>query len=152
MKPAPLATALAYAAFAAVATGVNLGTQRLAHLAVTGPAADLLALAAGTAAGLLAKFLLDARFIFSYRPPRLADGVGRFVAYTGTGIVTTAVFWSVELAWIRIVGGAAAPYVGGALGLAAGYTLKFILDRRFVFRQPGISGRRTPPAGAPGGD
>ena len=30
----------------------------------------------------------------------------------------------------------ASRYVGGAIGLTAGYAVKFLLDRRFVFSDP----------------
>jgi hypothetical protein len=144
--------AAAYAAFAAAATAANLGIQRLVDLAWGGPAGRLAALAAGTAVGLGVKFALDARFIFGYRPPGLREGAARFLAYAGTGALTTALFWGIELAASRLVRASWAPYAGGALGLVAGYALKYVLDRALVFRT-GSGGpdlpRRRPAATLP---
>jgi hypothetical protein len=45
----------------------------------------------------------------------------------------TAVFWAVEISFDALFEFAAARYVGAAVGLTLGYSLKYELDRRFVF-------------------
>ena len=57
-----------------------------------------------------------------------------FANYTATGIATTLIFWVVEYAFHTITQSDFWRYVGAVLGLILGYTIKFFLDRRLVFR------------------
>lgn len=151
MKRAPLAVAALYAVFAAAAAAVNLGTQwAVAGLWPWG-LPSIAALIAGTGAGLLVKYILDKRWIFRAMPMRLAADARRFLQYCATGLVTTALFWGIELSCIAAFGAAWGRYAGGAAGLCAGYSLKYLLDRRIVFagassRTNSIDGRTLPGA------
>lgn len=124
-------TALAarYALFAAVATAVNLGTQAMVLAAALPLAA---AMAAGTATGLVAKYLLDKRWIFFDREPGHAR---KFSLYTLMGLITTALFWGVETAVHLATRDPGLTMLGGLAGLVMGYWLKYRLDRRWVFRE-----------------
>ncbi len=127
------AIATKYVAFAAVATGCNLGTQALLDHFYGGPLALYVSLAAGTLGGLVVKYVLDKNLIF-YDTTRGLTRTGRqFVRYALTGVLTTTVFWGMELGFYAAFGTRAARYSGGALGLAFGYWLKYQLDRRLVF-------------------
>lgn len=129
----PAVVAVKYAGFAAVATGCNLGAQALMDGAYRGPAAVYASLFVGTLVGLVVKYVLDKKFIF-YDPTRGLIRRGRqFVRYALTGLVTTAVFWGLELGAYHAFHAQAARYVGGAAGLAVGYWLKYQLDKRLVF-------------------
>ena len=90
---------------------------------------------AGTAAGLVVKYLLDKRFIFRDRTGGAAQHVRKFGLYAAMGLATTGLFWGAEIAAAALSPDARAKYVGGALGLLAGYLVKYRLDRRFVFVQ-----------------
>ena len=58
-----------YGLFAILATGVNVGAQRLVLSVATEDWGLYVAMAVGTIAGLSLKFVLDARFVFvSFRP------------------------------------------------------------------------------------
>jgi putative flippase GtrA len=129
-------TAGAYAGFALAATLVNLGVQRAMSAAWPWPMKDLAALAAGTGVGLAVKFLLDRRWIFAFQGRTVAHNLGAFVRYAATGVVTTGVFWAVELAFLAAFRAEWARYAGGAAGLCLGYTAKYFLDKRFVFCAP----------------
>ncbi len=133
----PLSIAALYSLFAAAATALNLGTQwalvRLWPWGLRGFAA----LVAGTGAGLLLKYVLDKRWIFGFTASSFGRDAQRFLLYTGSGVATTALFWGIELACIGIFRAPWARYVGGALGLCAGYSAKYLLDRRFVFATAG---------------
>ena len=167
---------LTYAVFAGAATVLNLGVQRgVAHLAAwlspwTGelvrttaaalhltPARLLLApeLVAGTAAGLVFKYLLDKRFIFRDRQGGGAAHVRKFGLYAVMGLATTVIFWAAELGTAALTPDPRAPYVGGAIGLMLGYFIKYRLDRRFVFVEASVQaiaqGRAELKAGAPAG-
>lgn len=124
-----------YIAFAVLATGVNLLTQELVVRVYAGAFALYLAILAGTAAGLLSKYLLDKRYIFHHTTQSLEEDVGKFFAYTGTGIVTTLIFWGFELGFEAIIGNKTARYIGACIGLAIGYGIKYRLDKRYVFVQ-----------------
>jgi hypothetical protein len=51
------------------------------------------------------------------------------------GIGTTIFFWGVELSFWQIWHTDGAKYIGGALGLALGNWIKYVLDRQYVFRR-----------------
>ena len=125
---------VAYAAFAAVAAAANIATQWCTAAMYAGPHELYVALVNGTLAGLAAKYVLDRRWIFRAGPDSLRGHAGRFGLYSLTGVLTTAIFWAVELAFVALGDAAWLQYAGAAVGLAAGYTLKYRLDRRFVFR------------------
>ena len=127
---------LRYAAFAAVATLANLAAQR-AVLLFEPPVGTLApAIAAGTLVGLVVKYALDKRSIF-FDAERGVRAHGRkFSLYTAMGVVTTAIFWGTETAFWLIWETHAMREVGAVLGLAIGYTVKYELDRRFVFLPP----------------
>ncbi|HZH25741.1 MAG TPA: GtrA family protein [Azospirillaceae bacterium] len=124
--------AIRYAAFAVVATALNLLAQMGVFAVYSGPYALYGALALGTLVGLVVKYVLDKHWIFHDRSTGLGTHARKFSLYTLFGLLTTVVFWGTELAFDALAGGYWR-YVGGALGLAVGYMTKYRLDRRFVF-------------------
>ena len=126
-----------YSFFALIATLVNLSTQWLVLLFDPAKPASghwlLLALFAGTATGLVAKYLLDKRWIFYYQTANAKDDAHRFSLYTLMGIFTTVIFWGSELGFHYLLAEEYAKYLGGAIGLSIGYYVKYQLDKRFVF-------------------
>ena len=124
---------LRYAAFALIATLANLATQRL--ILATGRTAGhfVLAVACGTLAGLVLKYLLDKRWIFQDRARGLGDHRRKFTLYTGMGLVSTAIFWGAETLFWLIWHSDQMRETGAVLGLMIGYVVKYQLDRRFVF-------------------
>jgi putative flippase GtrA len=125
-----------YSLFALIATAINLGTQWLVLLIRNDDLWLLLALFAGTATGLVAKYILDKRWIFYYQTSGAKDDAERFTLYTVMGLLTTAIFWGMELSFHYLLANEYAKYIGGALGLSIGYYIKYQLDKRFVFTQP----------------
>lgn len=121
-----------YAAFAVVATAVNLLTQRGVFAVYADGGAVYGALALGTLTGLVTKYALDKRWIFADRSTGVANHARKFSLYSMMGVVTTVIFWGMELAFDTLLGGGWR-YIGGALGLVIGYVVKYRLDRRFVF-------------------
>lgn len=121
---------LRYAGFAVIAVLVNLAVQR----GVLGLGLGfVLALLAGTAAGLVVKYVLDKRWIFDDRSRGAGAHGKKFSLYTLMGAATTAIFWGAETgAWL-IWGTETAREVGAVIGLSIGYVVKYRLDRRFVF-------------------
>ncbi len=125
--------AFLYAAFAAFATLVNLVTQHASLAAYDGAFGLWLAIGAGTLTGLVTKYLLDKRWIFADFDRGAAQHARKFSLYTLMGILTTAIFWGSEIAFHEIFGTAFWRDVGAVLGLAVGYTIKYRLDKQFVF-------------------
>lgn len=125
---------LRYAGFAVIATLLNLGAQRLALATLPAPIAFPAALVAGTGLGLVAKYLLDRRWIFAMQMTRPEDEAKQFTLYGLTGVLTTLLFWATEsgfwLAWRTD----AMRELGAVIGLAMGYTIKYRLDAAYVFR------------------
>lgn len=123
-----------YALFAFVSIGVNLMTQWPFFLIFQGRWVLYAALAAGTLTGLSTKYTLDKHWIFYYQPHSRQDEAVRFALYSLMGGVTTIVFWGTETLFYCLLDFPGSQYIGGALGLTVGYTSKYFLDRRFVFR------------------
>ena len=122
-----------YAAFAGLATLVNLAGQHASLALYAGAHAIALAILVGTGAGLVTKYVLDKRWIFDDRSTGTVAHTRRFGLYTATGVLTTLLFWGSELGFHGLFGTAVMRDLGAVLGLAAGYVLKYRLDRRFVF-------------------
>jgi putative flippase GtrA len=124
---------LRYAGFAALATLANLGTQRAVFVAGDGPGILAAAMVSGTLVGLVLKYLLDKRWIFSDTGVGFRAHGRKFSLYTLMGVVTTAIFWGTETAFWAIWQTDTMREAGAVLGLTAGYVIKYNLDRRFVF-------------------
>lgn len=125
-----------YALFAVASAAVNLGVQALV-LVLNGPV--LVALAAGTIAGLPVKYVLDKRYIFRFRTERLSQDGPLFVRYVVMSLATTLLFWVVEWVTHQLTSDTVWTLLGGAVGLVVGYLVKYHLDKRYVFvvRQEG---------------
>ncbi len=126
--------AVRYVAFAAVATGVNIASQVAVFAVYPGPGVLWLAMAVGTGTGLVTKYALDRRWIFDQPPASFIAHSVKFSRYTGTGVLTTLLFWLTEWVFDTVGGTAAWRYTGAVIGLAAGYAIKYRLDKRYVFR------------------
>jgi len=131
MSPATIA--LRYAGFAVIATIANLGLQRVVLAWGEGAAIYAGAVAAGTLAGLVVKYILDKRWIFFDTSTGARAHGTKFALYTAMGLITTAIFWGAETAFWLIWGTDLMREVGAVLGLSVGYVTKYLLDRRFVF-------------------
>jgi putative flippase GtrA len=128
----------AYAFFALVATVVNLGGQWIlitggSRLGISRELLIVPALVTGTGLGLVVKYILDKVWIFGDVSTGVAAHARKFSLYTVMGLFTTAIFWGTELLFASLDPGGNLLYLGGAIGLAIGYVIKYQLDRRFVF-------------------
>jgi putative flippase GtrA len=142
----PIPRYLLYMAFAVLAIAVNTATQGVtafATIGVLGPTAEIrifsfemwyfFALGAGTVTGFVFKFLADKFVVFGEKIETAASKrtARQIEVYFLFAILTTAIFWGTEtlfkLLWSELY------LVGGVIGLAIGYSLKYVLDRKFVF-------------------
>lgn len=124
---------LLYILFALLAMALNLASQELTLQIYGGAYSIYPAILAGTAAGLVSKYLLDKQFIFNARTSSLGHDLNRFLAYSLTGVITTLIFWGFELSFEFLFATREARYAGAVIGLSIGYLLKYQLDKRFVF-------------------
>lgn len=125
--------AVTYGFLALLATAINIGTQDFVNRLVMDGAGLYLPIAAGTATGLISKYILDKKFIFCFRAAGLAHDSRVFLLYSMTGVGTTVIFWGMELSFHFLFGSLEARYLGGVIGLAMGYFIKYKLDKKYVF-------------------
>jgi putative flippase GtrA len=142
--------ALKYILFAAIASGCNLGFQYFSLHVYSGTFALYLAMAAGTFAGLVVKFVLDKNYIFYHTSRKNAEISWTFLLYSLTGVGTTLLFWGIEIAFDAFLRRQEAKYIGAAIGLSIGYWLKYHLDKRMVFTHNG-NGDETSVSAHPAG-
>lgn len=140
---AAMHTAARYTLFALVATLANIGAQDVALRVYAGPRAVGVSVLVGTVVGLVVKYVLDKKYIFHFQTDSAMHDGRVFAFYTLLGVATTGVFWGFEFGFDYLFDGAKAMrYTGGVIGLAIGYTLKYHLDKRYVFvARPGRPGR-----------
>jgi putative flippase GtrA len=125
--------AITYTIFAMLSTITNIGSQDIALRLYDGMYAVTLSILVGTAVGLLVKYVLDKKYIFKFRVRDLSHDTKTFTLYTLMGVVTTVIFWGFEFGFDYIFNTKEMRYIGGIIGLAIGYFIKYQLDKRFVF-------------------
>jgi putative flippase GtrA len=64
----------------------------------------------------------------------VAHDTQTFALYTIMGLLTTVVFWGFEWGFHWAFETKEMRYLGGVIGLAIGYLIKYHLDKRFVFK------------------
>ena len=123
-----------YFLFAIISTLVNLISQFFTFSLLDYEYEIYIAIANGTIAGLLVKYLLDKYYIFNLNV-REYSSKNTFVPYIFTSILTTIIFWFTELWFIKYIQISYTEYIGAIVGLSIGYTLKYFLDKNFVFNE-----------------
>lgn len=125
--------AIKYSIFAGVSTLFNLLFQYIAFLFYAGFGSLYAAMFIGTLAGLVAKYILDKKFIFYHTPKDKKDDAKKFGLYSLMGVFTTIIFWGTEIGFDTLFHNANAKYIGAVVGLSIGYVIKYFLDKKFVF-------------------
>lgn len=136
-KPA-LTIVVLYTFFASLSTVINIGTQMLSMWLYDGLYAIEISILAGTAAGLPLRYLLEKRYIFSFKSDNIRHDGKLFALYSFMGVFTTAIFWLTEYSFHLIFVDASMRYIGGIIGLSIGFYVKYRLDKKYVF----VSGNR----------
>jgi len=127
--------AVLYTLFAIVATASNIATQAVVVRIAPSAWAILASIALGTVVGLVVKYALDKRWIFRWKPQSTRHDAGTFLLYSFTGVFTTVIFWGCEYLFSQVFSSEGMRYVGGVIGLAIGYVLKYQMDRVYVFAE-----------------
>lgn len=124
-----------YIFFAFFASFINLCSQWIIFNFFFYEFTIFLAIIVGTFLGLLTKYYLDKNWIFEYTNQSYTDELNKFSLYSLTGIFTTLIFWLFEILFYYFVNVPNSHLWGGALGLCVGYSLKYSLDKKIVFKQ-----------------
>lgn len=125
--------AVLYTLFAVLSTVINIGSQILSIWAYKGPHSVEISILVGTAAGLPLRYFLEKRYIFNFKSQSLKHDGELFVFYSAMGVITTLMFWGTEYAFHLIYDTDFMRYVGGVIGLAVGFYVKYQLDKKYVF-------------------
>lgn len=126
---------LYYLLFGLLATLSNLATQRLVLNNFMIEDVLVVAMFLGTLVGLIVKYFLDKKWIFFDKDTSLTNNGRKFVKYAALGIITTGFFWMTEMIFWLYWRTDLAREIGAVIGLVVGYSLKYRLDERFVFRE-----------------
>ena len=122
-----------YTIFAVISTLFNLLFQYLSFLVYADFGSLYVAMFFGTLAGLVAKYILDKKFIFYHTPTDKKDDAKKFVLYSLMGVFTTIIFWGTEITFDTLSQDPNAKYLGAVIGLSIGYVIKYFLDKKYVF-------------------
>lgn len=124
---------LLYTSFAIFSTLINIGSQMLSMWIYKGLYAVEISILIGTATGLPLRYSLEKRYIFAFNSDNIKHDGQLFVRYSFIGIFTTAIFWGTEYAFHLIFANESMRYIGGIIGLAIGFYVKYRLDKKYVF-------------------
>ena len=125
--------AVLYTLFAMLSTAINIGSQMVSIWTYKGPLYVEISILVGTAMGLPLRYFLEKRYIFAFTSRNLAHDGKLFIFYSVMGVITTLIFWSTEYAFYIIYNTDFMRYVGGVVGLAIGFYVKYQLDKKYVF-------------------
>lgn len=125
---------LKYSLFALIATIINLFTQFISLAIYSQDFSLYIAMFFGTLTGLIAKYILDKKYIFYYVVKDKKEDSQKFILYSIMGVFTTLIFWGFEIGFDAIFENEVAKYIGAIIGLSIGYITKYFLDKKFVFK------------------
>lgn len=123
-----------YSFFALIATIINLFTQFISLAIYSQDFSLYIAMFFGTLTGLIAKYILDKKYIFYYVVKDKKEDSQKFILYSIMGVFTTLIFWGFEIGFDYIFDSEIAKYIGAIIGLSVGYITKYFLDKKFVFK------------------
>lgn len=133
MAKTVVSIAILYTLFAIFSTAINIGAQMIFIWLYMGPYAVEVSILVGTASGLPIRYILEKRYIFVFKSNNIKHDGQLFVLYSFMGVFTTAIFWCVEYSFHLLFTTDTMRYVGGMIGLAIGFYVKYQLDKKFVF-------------------
>lgn len=137
--------------FAAICTGINLGSQAITALilgssgffqgglSIAGKVYQysfLVQILTGTILGFVTKFILDKFLVFQNSHENFSSTLKQIFIYGSFAVITTLIFWGFEFTFKAVFqDDQFLTLLGGFIGLAIGYSLKFFLDKSFVFNK-----------------
>jgi len=127
-----------YTTFSIFAILINLLSQYSIFQVYPAKNSLYVAMFLGTLSGLLVKYYLDKRFIFYFHAKSRKKDIKTLMMYSIMGVITTIIFWAFELVFDMLYNNERAKYVGATVGLTIGYSIKYLLDKRYVFVNKGV--------------
>ena len=98
----------------------------------------LIAQICGLGSGFVLKYFLDRAFVFNDKEiGSKAEETKKVSLYALMSVFTTFIFMGVQWCVFFMAGKERASDVGLVIGLLIGYTVKYFLDKRFVFKKLG---------------
>jgi len=136
-----------YALFAFISTLINIATQKFVEFFILLSGFNffktiiyknitvslLLKMFVATIIAFVFKFLVDKILIFGNRDKAVSENVRQILFYGFFAVFTTLIFWGTELLFKLFFSFRYSEYAGAVIGLCIGYTIKYILDKKFVF-------------------
>ena len=95
----------------------------------------------GVAVGYIVKFILDKFIVFEKKSTDLKQTSKEFIKYFLFALITTAINLGIQLSLIYLAG--FPDFLGLAISLSVGYTIKFLLDRKYVFPNTSLQREQT---------
>lgn len=129
----PYKILVSYVTFAVIATFANISAQELGLWLYSGVYSIVLSVIFGTSIGLVVKFYLDRRYVFSQVSRGVDQETKVFLLYSITSVLTTLIFWAFEFSFYYFFESKLMKYTGACIGLSIGYYAKYNLDKRYVF-------------------
>ena len=126
--------AIKYILFAVISIFLNVLFQYLSFFVYRGFGSLYVAMLTGTLVGLVSKYILDKKYIFYDPSENKTDDARKFMLYALMGVFTTLIFWITEFSFDVLFEHENAKYAGAIIGLSIGYTIKYVLDKKYVFR------------------
>ena len=133
IKNSAMRIAILYLLFAGMSTLINISTQMLWLEVYKGAYAIESSILVGTLIGLPLRYILEKRYIFTFKSKNINQNAKVFLLYNIMGVFTTIIFWGFEYSFHLIFLTNKMRYLGAAIGLFLGYFIKYQLDKRYVF-------------------
>jgi putative flippase GtrA len=125
--------ALPYTLFAVLYSVINTVSQMLSIWEYKRPNSVEISILVGTVANLTLCYFLEKRHIFNFTSQNLSHDGKLFILYSAIGVITILIFLGTEYAFHLIYYKNFMCYVGGVIGLAVGFYIKYQTDKKYVF-------------------
>ncbi len=122
-----------YMFFAIISTLVNLFVQYISFNLIWNNEKLFNGIILGTISGFIIKYILDKIYIFQYSSSNIVNEIRVFSFYSFMSIITTLLFWLTEFLFEYYINIIYSRYIGAIIGLSIGYTIKYFLDKKYVF-------------------
>jgi|TARA_B100001063_G_C16639958_1_gene490282 putative flippase GtrA len=119
--------------FAIISTLVNLFVQYISFNLIWNNEKLFNGIILGTISGFIIKYILDKIYIFQYSSSNIVNEIRVFSFYSFMSIITTLLFWLTEFLFEYYINIIYSRYIGAIIGLSIGYTIKYFLDKKYVF-------------------
>jgi len=133
MSKTALSIGSLYTLIAVFSILINISSQMASIWFYRGPFAIEISILVGTVIGLPSRYFLEKHYVFSFKSKNIVHDGKLFLTYSFMSLNTTGIFWVTEYAFHLLYSSEIMRYIGGVIGLAIGFYLKYHLDKKYVF-------------------